>query len=113
MEAILKYGEKQNAETDINEAADNDKLKHQEIIDEVPEAKELDKLLYNELMGMVTGKISNTLYIETNLKRSGMEMWRRLNKNNDPKTVPKLSKNGNPWPGGSGDTNKNKMLNTI
>jgi len=37
-------------------------------------------------MGMMSRKRANTLYIKTNLKKSGMEIWRRLNKDNDPKT---------------------------
>lgn len=35
---------------------------------------------------MITGEDAYTNYIDTNLKKCGMEVWRRMNKNNDPKT---------------------------
>ena len=84
---MLKYAVKQQESIDLS-AKDptTDKFKHQTLLDEVPDAAKLDKLLYNELMSMITGDVAKSLYITTNLKESGVEMWRRMHKNNDPKT---------------------------
>ena len=35
---------------------------------------------------MVSGEAAKSLYITTNIQESGIEMWRRMHKNNDPKT---------------------------
>ena len=59
---------------------------HKEIIGKVPNAHELDTLLFNELLNMLKGDVAITRYIAQNVKRSGVEIWRKLNRNNDPKT---------------------------
>ena len=59
---------------------------HKDIIDKVPNAHELDTLLFNELLNMLKGDVAITRYIAQNVKRSGVEIWRKLNRNNDPKT---------------------------
>ena len=84
---MLKYAAIQQEAIDLDDkdqGTGDDK--HKKLLDEVPDAKTLDKLLFNELMSMVTGETAKSLYITTNLKESGVEMWRRMHKNNDPKT---------------------------
>ncbi len=63
IETVLDYAIGQ--ETGINlkevdpEAAE---LKHQKIITNVPEVAELDKLLFNELIGMIGGEKTEHIY---------------------------------------------------
>ena len=51
-----------------------------------PNAKEVDIILFNELMNMITGDLAVTRYIAQNVKKSGLEIWRKLHRNNDPNT---------------------------
>ena len=37
-------------------------------------------------MNMITGDLALTRYITLNVKKSGLEIWRKLHKNNDPNT---------------------------
>ena len=37
-------------------------------------------------MNMITGELSMTRYIAQNVKRSGLEIWRKMHRNNDPNT---------------------------
>ena len=84
---MLKYAVKQQESIDLNakDPSTNDP-KHQKLLDDVPDALRLDKILYNEMMSMITGEVAKSLYITTNIQESGVEMWRHMHKNNDPKT---------------------------
>ena len=52
---------------------------------QIPNAEEINTILFNELMNMITGDLAMTRYISQNVKRSGLEIW-KLNRNNDPNT---------------------------
>ena len=45
-----------------------------------------DKMVFNELMETIQGDVPFNIYVSQNLQSSGMEFWRRMVKNNDPKT---------------------------
>ena len=49
-------------------------------------AQEIDTIMFNDMMNMITGDLSITRYISQNVKRSGLEIWRKLHRNNDPHT---------------------------
>ena len=53
---------------------------------EIPEIKKFDTMVFNELMETIQGDVPNNIYVLQNLEHSGMEFWRRMIKNNDPKT---------------------------
>ena len=53
---------------------------------QIPNIQEIDTILFNELMNMLNGDLAMSRYISQNVKRSGLEIWRKLNKNNDPST---------------------------
>ena len=83
---MLKYAARQQENinlADIDPATGE--LKHKALLDQVPDAVTLDKLLFNELLSMVTGESAKALYVTSNINESGVEMWRRMHKNNDPK----------------------------
>ncbi len=37
-------------------------------------------------MNLITGAYATTDYIDQNVHQSGIEMWRKLNRNSDPRT---------------------------
>ena len=61
-------------------------LVHAEILAKIQNAEEIDTMLFNELMNMLNGDLAITRYIAQNVKRSGLEIWRKLHRNNDPNT---------------------------
>ena len=82
----MKYAQHKDVEVDLKEKNGKDEFVHQEILTKVPNANELDTLLFNELMSMLKGELASARYIAQNVKRSGVEIWRKLNRNNDPRT---------------------------
>ena len=78
----------QNKEKVINlkETDEKGDLVHKDIMDQVQNADECDQLMFNELMNMLTGDLAMTRYISQNVKRSGLEIWRKMHRNNDPNT---------------------------
>ena len=50
------------------------------------ENKTIQTKAFNELMNMLNGDLAITRYIGQNVKRSGLEIWRKLHRNNDPNT---------------------------
>ena len=79
----MKYVQNQENIVDLNETNSNGDLKHAEILKEVPNASEIDTILFNELMNMLNGDLAMTRYIAQNVKKSGLEIWRKLHKQND------------------------------
>ena len=78
--------QKQQGNIDLSEKdSSTGSLKHQSLLDEVTDAVTLDKLLFNEMMSIVTGEVAKSLYITMNIQESGVEMWRRMHKNKSPK----------------------------
>lgn len=59
-------------------------LIHKDLIESCPEVQQLDKLLWNELMGMIQGKAATSTYITNNVRESGLEIWRFMHINNEP-----------------------------
>ena len=55
------------------------------LIKDCPMIKEVDKILFEELIGMVSGNPA-MMYLHLNSKRSGLEAWRGLYGSNDPNT---------------------------
>ena len=43
-------------------------------------------MAFNEMMSMLTGDLATTRYISQNVKKSGLEIWRKLHRNHDPNT---------------------------
>ena len=52
----------------------------------VPNVRAVDRTLFNELVSMVSGEKADTKYILQNVKKSGMEFWRRIHKDFNPST---------------------------
>ncbi len=77
----MKYVQHRETQVGLKE-----KLIHQEIIQLNPNAHEVDTILFDELMNMINGDLAIIRYIAQNVKRSGLEIWRRLNRHNDPNT---------------------------
>ena len=50
---LLKYVENKDLEVDLKETNNNGDLIHQNIIDKVPNANEIDTILFNELMNLI------------------------------------------------------------
>ena len=67
----------------MNEKGD---LTHAEIVGKVPNATDIDNILFNELMNIINGDLAITHYIAQSVKRSGLEIWRKLNRQNGPNT---------------------------
>ena len=82
----MKYVQNKDKPIDLDEKNENGTLKHQEIINQNPNAKEIDVLMFNELMSMITGELAMTRYINHNVKQSGLEIWRKLHRSHDPNT---------------------------
>ena len=74
----------------LNEVNENDELVHASLINNIVEhgddPNKLDTDILYELMGCIDGELATNTYITLNFKRSGMEFWRRILKNSDPKT---------------------------
>ena len=85
----MKYVQFKENTVDLKETNENGDLIHEEIPKKIPNAAEIDTLLFNELMSMLNGGLAMTRYIAQNVIRSGLEIWRKLDKNNDPNTYNK------------------------
>ena len=69
---LMKYAQHKDVEVDLKEKNGKDEFVHQEILTKVPNANELDTLLFNELMSMLKGELASARYIAQNVKRSGV-----------------------------------------
>ena len=59
--------------------------KYEDLIQTYPKIKEVDRNIFEELIGMLTGNPA-LMYLELNGGKSGLEAWRGLHSSNDPKT---------------------------
>ena len=85
---LLDYAVTRHQPIDLDARDENtSELLHKEMINKITSAKELYTLMYRELMTTISGDLPKSLYITTNLAKSGMEFWRRIHKNNDPKHI--------------------------
>ena len=63
MKNLMKYVKTVENPIDLDEKNSQGTLKHEEIIKQNPNAKEVDMILFNELMNMITGDLAVTRYI--------------------------------------------------
>ena len=88
MELNLDYSRSQKFGINLKELhPETGEYKHKKIIEQVPDVHDLDNLLFNEVIGMIGGGKTKPLYITINLWKSGMEIQRRMHRNNDPQDI--------------------------
>ena len=72
----------------VDEVYSNNKLIHQEILNTITHLKETDGILYDELGCTFCTNDSTTMhsYITQHINRSGLEVWRTMHVNHEPKS---------------------------
>ena len=78
----FQLSSKKDNVVDLKEANEIGELVHKDILEKVQNAGEVNGILFNELMNMINGDLAMTHYIAQNVKRSGLEIWHKINKNN-------------------------------
>ena len=86
LKILLPYVQSKETAINLKEVNSNDELVHDEILKKATNAEEVDTMLFNELMNMLSGDTAIMRYIAQNVKKSGLEIWRKLHPNNDPNT---------------------------
>ena len=74
MKILMKYAKTQEKPIDLTEKNKDGKFVHEDILQSCENAHEIDTIMFNELMSMITGDLSITRYISQNVKRSGLEI---------------------------------------
>ena len=75
----MQYVQCKDNIVDLKETNEKGELVHHDILPKVQNTEETDTILFNESMNMINRDLQN-------IKRSGLEIWHKLNKNSDPNT---------------------------
>ena len=75
IEQALEYALSQESGIGLNEKDKDGLMKHEALIEKIPNIKEIDSLLFNEFIGMISGEKAEGKYITTNLNKGSRFMY--------------------------------------